>query len=94
MSSTIVDVSELQSFDSDSVKALAVFLEKKIDGTVTVSKKEVTLNFEEGKQASRSCLRLLLRKFLHKEELKMDFRVISGGENSFVMKERKEFSEE
>ena len=94
MSSTIVDVSELQSFDSDSVKALADFLEKKIDGTVTLSKKEVTLNFEEGKQPSRSCLRLLLRKFLHKEELKMDFRVISGGENSFVMKERKEFSEE
>jgi hypothetical protein len=94
MSSTIVDVSELQSFDNDSVKALADFLEKKIDVTVTVSKKEVTLNFEEGKQASRSCLRLLLRKFLHKEELKMDFRVISGGENSFVMKERKEFSEE
>jgi hypothetical protein len=94
MSSTIVDVSELQSFDNDSVKALADFLEKKIDATVTVSKKEVTLNFEEGKQASRSCLRLLLRKFLHKEELKMDFRVISGGENSFVMKERKEFSEE
>jgi len=94
MSSTIVDVSELQSFDSDSVKALVDFLEKKIDATVTVSKKEVTLNFEEGKQASRSCLRLLLRKFLHKEELKMDFRVISGGENSYVIKERKEFSEE
>ena len=94
MSSTIVDISELQSFDSNSVKALTDFLKKKIDGTVTVSKKEVTLDFEEGKQVSRSRLRLLLRKFLHKEELKMDFRVISGGENSFVMKERKEFSEE
>jgi NMD protein affecting ribosome stability and mRNA decay len=94
MSSTVVDVSELQSFDSDSVKALVDFLEKKIDGTVTASKKEVTLDFEEGKEASRSCLRLLLRKFLHKEDLKLDFKVISGGENSFVMKERKEFSEE
>ena len=50
--------------------------------------------FEEGKEASRSCLRLLLRKFLHREDLKLDFRVISGGENSFVLKERKEFSEE
>lgn len=94
MSSTVVDVSELQSFDGDCVKALGDFLEKKIDGTVTVTKKEVTLDFEEGKEASRSCLRLLLRKFLHKEDLKLDFRVISGGENSFVLKERKEFSEE
>ena len=94
MSSTVVDVSELQSFDGDLVKALTDFLEKKIDGTVTATKKEVTLDFEEGKEASRSCLRLLLRKFLHREDLKLDFRVISGGENSFVLKERKEFSEE
>jgi NMD protein affecting ribosome stability and mRNA decay len=94
MSSTVVDVSELQSFDSESVKALADFLEKRLDGTVTVAKKEVTLDFEEGKEASRSCLRLLLRKFLHREDLKLDFRVISGGENVFVMKERKEYYSE
>jgi hypothetical protein len=94
MSSTVVDVSELQSFDGESVKALADFLEKRLDGTVTVAKKEVTLDFEEGKEASRSCLRLLLRKFLHREDLKLDFRVISGGENSFVMKERKEYYSE
>jgi len=93
MSSTVVDVSELQSFDSESVKALGNFLEKRLDGTVTVAKKEVTLNFEDGKEASRSCLRVLLRKFLHKEDLKEDFRVISGGENSFVLKERKEYAE-
>ena len=93
MSSTVVDVSELQSFDGESVKALGAFLEKRLDGTVTVAKKEVTLEFEEGKEASRSCLRLLLRKFLHREDLKDDFRVISGGENSFIMKERKEYSE-
>jgi hypothetical protein len=93
MSSTVVDVSELQSFDGESVKALAEFLEKRLKGTVTVAKKEVTLEFEEGKEASRSCLRLLLRKFLHREDLKDDFRVISGGENSFIVKERKEYSE-
>ena len=94
MSITVVDVSELQSFDSDCVKTLANFLEKKIEGTVTVTKKEVTLNFEEGNKASRSFLRVLLRKFLHREDLKLDFRVISGGENSFILKERKEYSED
>jgi len=61
--------------------------------TVVLAKKEVTLEFEEGKEASRSCLRLLLRKFLHREDLKEDFRVISGGENVFIVKERKEYSE-
>ncbi|MCJ7613439.1 60S ribosomal protein L22 [Candidatus Bathyarchaeota archaeon] len=93
MSTVVIDVSELRSFDGESVKALADFLESRLDGAVVLAKKEVTLEFEEGKEASRSCLRLLLRKFLHKEELKEDFRVISGGENLFVMKERKEYSE-
>jgi hypothetical protein len=93
MSTVVVNVSELQSFDGESVKDLAEFLEKRLDGTVTVAKKEVTLEFEEGKEASRSCLRLLLRKFLHREDLKLDFRVISGGENAFIVKERKFYSE-
>jgi hypothetical protein len=93
MSTFVVDVSELRSFDSDCIKDLTDFLEKRLDGTVTAAKKEVTLEFEEGKEASRSCLRLLLRKFLHREDLKEDFRVISGGENAFIMKERKEYSE-
>jgi len=93
MSTVVVDVSELRSFDGESVKALAAFLEGRLDGTVLLAKKEVTLEFEEGKEASRSCLRLLLRKFLHKEALKEDFRVISGGENSFIVKERKQYSE-
>ena len=93
MSTVVIDVSELRSFDSDSVKDLTDFLEKRLDSTVVLAKKEVTLDFEEGKEASRSCLRVLLRKFLHREALKEDFRVISGGENLFVMKERKEYSE-
>ncbi len=93
MSSIVIDVSELRSYDGESVKALADFLEGRLEGTVTLAKKEVTLAFEEGKEASRSCLRLLLRKFLHRADLKEDFRVISGGENVFTIKERKEYSE-
>jgi hypothetical protein len=93
MSSIVIDVSELRSYDGESVKALADFLESRLEGTVTLAKKEVTLAFEEGKEASRSCLRLLLRKFLHRADLKEDFRVISGGENVFTIKERKEYSE-
>jgi hypothetical protein len=93
MSTVVVDVSELQSFDDECVKLLADFLEGKLDASVVASKNEVSMEFEEGKEASRSCLRLILRKFLHKEALKEDFRVISGGENSFILKERKRYSE-
>lgn len=93
MSTVVVDVSELQSFDRECLKDLTGFLESRLDGTVVLAKKEVTLEFEEGKEASRSCLRLLLRKFLHREDLKEDFRVISGGEDVFIVKKRKEYSE-
>jgi hypothetical protein len=89
----VIDISELRSFDGESVKSLANFLESRLDGAVVIAKKEVTLDFEEGNESSRSFLRVLLRKFLHKEALKEDFRVISGGENLFVIKERKEYSE-
>lgn len=93
MSTIVVNVSELQSFDGECVKDLADFLESHVAGTVAQAKNEVTLEFEEGKEASRSSLRLLLKKFLHREALKEDFRVISGGENVFVLKERKVYTE-
>jgi hypothetical protein len=93
MSSIVIDVSDLRSYEGECVKDLASFLEKRIDGIVTSAKKEVTLAFEEGKEASRSCLRLLLRKFLHQADLEEELRVISGGENSFIIKERKVYSE-
>lgn len=93
MSTVVIDISELRSFDGESAKSLADFLKKRLDSNVVLEKKEVTLEFEEGKEASRSCLRTLLRKFLHQEALREDFRVISGGEKTFVMKERKVYSE-
>ena len=70
---------------------LTDFLEGRAYATVDVTSDEITLKYEEGKKApSRSHLRVLLRKFLHKAELKEEFRVISGKENVFIIKERKE----
>jgi hypothetical protein len=89
MSTLRIEVAELQNFDSESVKYLTEFLEKRLDVTVSETKNELALDFEEGKILSKSNLRLLLRKFLHKQELKADFRVISGGEDSFIIKEKK-----
>jgi hypothetical protein len=61
-------------------------LKTKID----VADREITIKpTEKGAVASKDYLRVLLRKFLHKEELKEEFRVIAGKESSLVIKERK-----
>ena len=91
MSTVVVNVSDLRGHEGNYAQALADFLGHRLDMTVTLAKDEVTLEFEEEKEApSRSHLRVLLRKFLHREELKEVLRVISGGENVFIIKERKE----
>ncbi len=91
MSSVVVDVSDLRGYEGDYTQDLVDFLEERLEVTVASAKNEVTLEFEEEKEApSRKDLRLLLRKFLHREYLKENFRVISGGENVFRIKERKE----
>jgi hypothetical protein len=83
-----VDISELKSEGSDLIKELAEFLEEKTKAEVERAADEIVVK-GEGKNVSRSYLRVLLRKFLHKQELKEYFRVIGGKENAFVIKERK-----
>lgn len=91
MSIIVIKISELRGQDEENVEDLAEFLEGRADATVDVTSDEITLKYEEGKKApSRSYLRVLLRKFLHRAELKEEFRVISGKENVFIIKERKE----
>jgi len=95
MSTIVIKISELRGIDDENVKDLAEFLEGKSKAKVDVTSDEITLNFEEGKKIpSRAHLRVLLRKFLHRAELKEEFRVISGKENVFVIKERKRAEEE
>jgi hypothetical protein len=91
MSTVVVNVSDLRGYEGDYINDLTDFLESRLDVTVTSAKNEVTLEFDEDKEVpSRSHLRVLLRKFLHREYLKEVLRVISGGENVFIIKERKE----
>jgi hypothetical protein len=91
MSTIVIKISELRGKDEENVEDLVEFLEGKADATVDVTSDEITLKYEEGKKApSKQHLRVFLRKFLHKAELKEEFRVISGKENVFIIKERKE----
>jgi len=94
MSTIKIDVAELRDKYGDEVKKLVDFLEKKLKTKTHVADREITLKPEEkGAAASKDYLRVLLRKFLHKEDLKEEFRIIAGKENVLVIKERKIVSE-
>jgi hypothetical protein len=93
MSEMRVDISELKSEGSDLIKELVEFLGEKTKMEVERATDEIVVK-GEGKNVSRSYLRVVLRKFLHKQELKEYFRVIGGKENTLVIKERKISEEE
>lgn len=90
-----IEISELRKgADGDTVKELADFLVDKLRGVeVDMTGSEVVLSYEEEKPVSRSYLRTLLRKFLHRAELK-EFRVIAGKEEAFIIKEKRRRGEE
>ncbi len=92
MSTSLIKISELRSEEGDkTVKELAEFLEEKLSAKAKVTSSDITVSYEEESEIpSRTYLRVLLRKFLHQAELKEWFRVISGAENAFVVKARKE----
>jgi len=96
MSKIEIDVSELRGGDGDeTVEALAEFLEDKVKAKIDVTSDDIILEYEESKEApSKAYLRVLLRKFLHREELKEWFRVIGGREKAFIIKEKREAAEE
>lgn len=91
-----IDISELRTGDGDEVvEALAEFLKDRSEANVDVTSDQIILEYEETKESpSKAHLRVLLRKFLHREELKEWFRVIAGKEKAFIIKERPGVSEE
>lgn len=94
MSTMKIDIGELRSKYGEEIKKLTDFLEEKLKMKTNVVDREIILKpKEKGAVASKDYLRVLLRKFLHKEDLKEEFRVIAGKENILVIKERKLVSE-
>ncbi len=88
MSEMRVDISELKSEGSDLIKELAEFLKEKMKTEVETATNEITIK-GEGKAISKKYLRVLLRKFLHRNELKDYFRVTGEKENVLSVRERK-----
>jgi len=93
MTEAKINISELKSEGSDVIKELTEFLKEKTKAEVDAGVNEITVK-AEGKAVSRLYLRALLRKFLHRKELKDYFRVIGGKENTLIVKENKIAEEE
>jgi hypothetical protein len=84
----IVDASELKDEGKEVIQGLANFMKEKTGAEVTNESNKVTVKGEDA-LVSKKYLRVLVKKFLHKQELKEYFRVISGEENTLKVKERK-----
>jgi hypothetical protein len=93
LADTKIDVSDLKSEGGDVVKELAEFIKKKTKAEVETATNEIVVKSEE-KAVSRVYLRVLLRKFLHKQELREYYRVLGGKENALMIKEIKVTEEE
>ncbi len=88
-----VDISELKGEGSDLINELAEYLREKTKAEVETVTNEIIMK-DEKKTVSKKYTRVLLRKFLHKNELKDYFRVIGDKENTLIVKERKISGEE
>jgi hypothetical protein len=89
----VVDASELKGEGKQVVQALVDFVKEKTGGEVTEDSNRLTVK-GEGKAVSRKYLRVVVKKFLHKQELKDYYRVISGDEDTLKVKERKLYEED
>ena len=93
MVDVVVDASELKDEGKEVVQALADFMKAKTGAEVTENSNKVTVK-GEGKAVSKKYLKVLVKKFLHKQELKEYYRVISGDEETLKVKERKLYEED
>jgi len=84
----VIEISELRDKDDKKVTDLADFLEAKVKAKIDIVGSEIAISYEK-KVALKAYLRLLIRKFLHRMQLKDQFRVISGKENVLIVKEKK-----
>ncbi|MGD8546312.1 MAG: 60S ribosomal protein L22 [Candidatus Bathyarchaeota archaeon] len=93
MTETLVDVSDLKKEGKELIDEMVEFLEKKTEVDVEATPNGILVKLKEG-EVSRRYLKVLLKKFLHKQELRNLFRVIGGREDSLIINERKIYSEE
>jgi hypothetical protein len=87
-----IDASELKGEGKDVVKSLSEFVKEKTNAEVTNESKVITVK-GEGAAVTKKYLRVLIKKFLHHNDLKDTFRVIAGEEATLKVKELKVYEE-
>jgi hypothetical protein len=94
MAEIMIDASDLKREGTEVINALANFLKEKTSVDVTIDGKKMTVK-GEGISVNKKYIRVVVKKFLHKHELKEGFRVISDEEeNTLRVKEKKGHEEE
>lgn len=83
-----IDASELKDEGKEVIKGLADFVKEKTGAEVTNESNKITVKGEDA-AVSKKYLRVLVKKYLHKKELKEYYRVIRGDEGMLTVKERK-----
>jgi hypothetical protein len=88
-----IQILELKTEGDDTVKELEDFVREKTKADVSSTADEILVTTKDEK-VSRNYVRVVVRKFLHKVGLKEYYKVISGKDNAFVVKEKKVAEEE
>lgn len=87
MAETRINISEIKSEESSLIKELTDFLKEKTEAEVETTTDAIIVKSED-KNVSKKYIRVLLKKFLHKNELKEYFRII-GTEETLTVKKKK-----
>jgi len=88
-----VDASELKGEKSDIINGLTDFLREKTSAEVVAEAEKVTVK-GEGDAVNKKYVKVLLKKFIHKEGLTETFRVIADKDDTLKVKERRLYEEQ
>jgi len=87
-----IDASKMKGEGSDVLQELAKFLQEKAAAEVKNDGGKLTLK-SEATGVNKKYVRVLLKKFLHRQELKEYYRVTGGEEDTLKISERRVYEE-
>lgn len=88
-----VNASEIKKEKDNIVKSLVDFLKDKTSADVTADTEMITVK-GEGDAVTKKYIKVLVKKFLHQQDLKESFRVIMDEENTLKVKERRLYEDQ
>ena len=88
-----VDASEIKGEKDNVIKDLEDFLKEKTSAEVVTEGEKLTVK-GEGDAVTKKYVKVLLKKFLHKQNLTETFRVIMDKEDTLKLKERRLYEDQ